>query len=376
MAKIDEVARVAGVSISTVSYALSGKRPVSTATRQRIELAVRELGYSPNAGARMLAGSQTNIFALSEPLRADSHAPSHMAFMHAMTVAARRREYDMLLLTDEDASAGMKRVAASGLVDAVLVLDVAPDDPRVAIARASATPTVFVGIPDDHGDLVCVDLDFESAATQAVDRLVDAGHERIGLIGGSRRAYEKSNFPPRVRDTVVTRAAERGATATAVASGEIVTDRALVRQAVRRFVDDGVTGIVLHAPKRWRRSCSSNSRPSAGACPTTSRSCRSAAASTPTPFPRPSTRSRSCRRARASAPSTWRSSWSPAAPWHPACTSSLRPIWTAAPWPFVRFRNPHPQPHIALSPPIIEALRPVSTALRPGRDTATASGHR
>ncbi|MDU0326342.1 LacI family DNA-binding transcriptional regulator [Microbacterium sp. KSW2-21] len=249
MAKIDEVARVAGVSISTVSYALSGKRPVSAATRQRIELAVRELGYSPNAGARMLAGSQTNIFALSEPLRADSHAPSHMAFMHAMTVAARRREYDMLLLTDEDASAGMKRVAASGLVDAVLVLDVAPDDPRVAIARASATPTVFVGIPDDHGDLVCVDLDFESAATQAVDRLVDAGHERIGLIGGSRRAYEKSNFPPRVRDTVVTRAAERGATATAVASGEIVTDRALVRQAVRRFVDDGVTGIVLHAPE-------------------------------------------------------------------------------------------------------------------------------
>ena len=164
MAKIDEVARAAGVSISTVSYALSGKRPVSADTRRRIQDAVLELGYSPNAGARMLAGSQTNIFALSEPLRADSHAPSHMAFMHAMTVAARRKEYDMLLLTDEDASAGMKRVAASGLVDAILVLDVAPDDPRVEIARASATPTLFVGIPNDHDDLVCVDLDFERAA--------------------------------------------------------------------------------------------------------------------------------------------------------------------------------------------------------------------
>ena len=82
MAKIDEVARAAGVSISTVSYALSGKRPVSADTRRRIQDAVLELGYSPNAGARMLAGSQTNIFALSEPLRADSHAPSHMAFMH------------------------------------------------------------------------------------------------------------------------------------------------------------------------------------------------------------------------------------------------------------------------------------------------------
>ncbi|MGG2339534.1 LacI family DNA-binding transcriptional regulator, partial [Salmonella enterica] len=63
MAKIDEVARAAGVSISTVSYALSGKRPVSAETRRRIQAAVHELGYSPNAGARMLAGSQTNIFA-------------------------------------------------------------------------------------------------------------------------------------------------------------------------------------------------------------------------------------------------------------------------------------------------------------------------
>ena len=249
MAGIDEVARAAGVSISTVSYALSGKRPVSADTRRRIQDAVQQLGYSPNAGARMLAGSQTNIFALSEPLRADSHAPSHMAFMHAMTVAARRKEYDMLLLTDEDASAGMKRVAASGLVDAILVLDVAPADPRVAIARASATPTVFVGIPNEHDELVCVDLDFESAAVQAVDRLADAGHREIGLIGGSRRAYEKSNFPPRVRSAVLERATERGMNATAVASGEVVTDRDLVRRSVRAFVGAGVTGIVLHAPE-------------------------------------------------------------------------------------------------------------------------------
>jgi DNA-binding LacI/PurR family transcriptional regulator len=155
----------------------------------------------------------------------------------------------MLLLTDEDASAGMKRVAASGLVDAILVLDVAPADPRVTIARASATPTVFVGIPNEHDDLVCVDLDFESAAVQAVDRLADAGHREIGLIGGSRRAYEKSNFPPRVRSAVLERATERGMNATAVASGEVVTDRDLVRRSVRAFVGAGVTGIVLHAPE-------------------------------------------------------------------------------------------------------------------------------
>lgn len=115
MVKINEVAEAAGVSISTVSYALSGKRPISSDTRRRIEDAVRELGYSPNAGARMLAGSRTQIFALTEPLRKDTHAPTHMAFVLATAVAARRNDYDILLLTDEDAKAGMGRVAANGV---------------------------------------------------------------------------------------------------------------------------------------------------------------------------------------------------------------------------------------------------------------------
>ena len=97
MAEIDEVAKAAGVSISTVSYALSGKRTISAETRRRIELAVRELDYRPNAGARMLARRCTNIFAVTEPFRSDTHAPAHMAFVLATSIAARRFDYDVLL---------------------------------------------------------------------------------------------------------------------------------------------------------------------------------------------------------------------------------------------------------------------------------------
>src|SRR3954471_6783372 len=199
MANITEVAEAAGVSISTVSYALSGKRPVAPDTRRRIEDVIRELGYSPNAGARMLAGSRTQIFALTEPLRGDTHAPTHMAFVLATAIAARRNDYDILLLTEEEASAGMRRVADSGLADAILILDVAPEDARVALSRAIDTPSIFIGVPDDHEGLVCVDLDFDAAAALAVDRVADAGHRSIGLIGQPQVAYEKSNFPPRVR---------------------------------------------------------------------------------------------------------------------------------------------------------------------------------
>ena len=247
MAKIDEVAKAAGVSISTVSYALSGKRPVAPDTRRRIEEAVRELGYSPNAGARMLAGSRTQIFALTEPLRKDTHAPTHMSFVLATAVAARRNDYDILLLTDEQASAGMGRVASSGLVDAILVLDVAPDDERVALSRAIATPTVFIGVPNDHDGLVCVDLDFEAAAALAVDRLADAGHVRLGLVGQPDVAYEKSNFPPRLRAAAEQRAAQRGIQLTFRPSGRTHSSAAASRRATAELLDEGATALLLHA---------------------------------------------------------------------------------------------------------------------------------
>jgi DNA-binding LacI/PurR family transcriptional regulator len=247
MAKIDEVAKAAGVSISTVSYALSGKRPVAPDTRRRIEKAVRELGYRPNAGARMLAGSRTQIFALTEPLRKDTHAPTHMSFVLATAVAARRHDYDILLLTDEEASAGMGRVAASGLVDAILVLDVAPEDERVALSRAIATPTVFIGVPNDHEGLVCVDLDFEAAAALAVDRLADAGHVRIGLIGQPDVAYEKSNFPPRLRTAAERRAGEHGIRLSWRTSGHTHSSRGRTRKATGELLDEGATALLIHA---------------------------------------------------------------------------------------------------------------------------------
>ncbi|WP_457098954.1 LacI family DNA-binding transcriptional regulator [Microbacterium sp. P5_E9] len=247
MVKINEVATAAGVSISTVSYALSGKRPVAPDTRRRIQAAVLELGYSPNAGARMLAGSRTHIFAVTEPLRKDTHAPTHMAFVLATAVAARRNDYDILLLTDEEASAGMGRVASSGLVDAILVLDVAPDDERVALARAIDTPTIFIGVPDDQEGLICVDLDFDAAAVLAVDRLADAGHGSIALIGQPQVAYEKSNFPPRVRRAFEARAAERGIRYDFRVSGHHGTSRSVTRRAVAELLDGGITALVLQA---------------------------------------------------------------------------------------------------------------------------------
>lgn len=247
MTTIHEVAAAAGVSISTVSYALSGKRPVSDKTRRRIEDAARELGYEPDAGARMLAGRRTHIFALTEPLRADTHAPTHMSFVLATAVAARRQGYDILLLTDEQTADGMNRVAASNLVDAILVLDVAPDDERAQIARTVRTPTVFIGIPDDREGLTCVDLDFEAAGHLAVDRLADAGHRAATLLGQTEVSYRKSNFPRRLLSGVQARAAERGMTIDWATTGATTTEPAAVRAAVEASIARGERAFIVHA---------------------------------------------------------------------------------------------------------------------------------
>jgi DNA-binding LacI/PurR family transcriptional regulator len=93
MVKITDVARHARVSPSTVSYALSGKRPISEETRQRVEASIRELGYRPHAGARALASSRSNVLALVIPLRTGIHVPVVMQFAVSVvtTCCSRRR---------------------------------------------------------------------------------------------------------------------------------------------------------------------------------------------------------------------------------------------------------------------------------------------
>src|SRR5699024_10073822 len=129
MTTIDDVARRAGVSASTVSYALSGKRTISAATRSRVEKAIAELGYTPHAGARALASARTNVLALMAPLRPDVDVSVIMQFVTGVVTKARSHDYDVLLLTQEDA-AGLSRVA-SGMVDGLILMDVEAKDQRI-----------------------------------------------------------------------------------------------------------------------------------------------------------------------------------------------------------------------------------------------------
>lgn len=182
MATISDVAEAAGVSASTVSYVLSGKRPISLATRARVEKAIRELGFRPHAGARALASARSNVLGLVAPLRVDVNVPVIMEFVTGVVTRARTFDLDVLLLTKDDAG-GIQRVSSGSMVDALIMMDIEQDDPRIPMLKGIRQPSVLIGLPASPRGLSCVDLDFEAAGSLAVRRLIDLGHTHFGLIG-------------------------------------------------------------------------------------------------------------------------------------------------------------------------------------------------
>lgn len=191
MVTIADVARAAGVSSSTVSYVLSGKRPISPSTRERVLHSIQALGYHPHAGARALASHKTNVLALIAPLRGDVVVPVIMQFATAVVTAARSHDHDVLLLTQDEGPEGIARVVSSAMVDALIVMDIEEDDPRVPILAQQRVPSVLMGLPTQPLGLSCVDLDFTGAARLAVDHLAAYGHTSIALVGQPRAAYER-----------------------------------------------------------------------------------------------------------------------------------------------------------------------------------------
>lgn len=206
-----DVARVAGVSQSTVSYVMSGKRPISPATRQLVLDAIDKLTYEPHAGARALAGQRTNVVGLMMPLPDPESAGGLMAFTEEIALSARRHDYDVLMLTAAEGPKALARVQRRAMCDAAIVMEIATDDPRAPLAREVAMPVIFIGVPDDREGLHCIDFDFETAAELLVDELADAGCREIAVLGWSaERARVRMNYVPRFRESAQRRAWSRG----------------------------------------------------------------------------------------------------------------------------------------------------------------------
>ncbi|NQU76079.1 MAG: LacI family DNA-binding transcriptional regulator, partial [Planctomycetes bacterium] len=157
-----DVAKRAGVSISTVSYAINGTRPISEETRQRIFAVMEELGYRPHALARGLASKRSRIIALLFPTPERGLGITELEFVTSGADVARETGYHLVLWSSEmhDLSE-LQQLTQQGLADGVVVMEVHLNDERINLLRKIGFHFSMIGRCADTNGIGYVDIDFE-----------------------------------------------------------------------------------------------------------------------------------------------------------------------------------------------------------------------
>ena len=161
------MAALAGVAQSTVSYVMSGNRPISQKTRDKVEKAMRELGYVPDAHARAMISNRSYIIGLLTETTETTQGAELFPILRAIRATAKEHGYDLILMsstcTTEDL-ADMRRLGKGNLVDAFIMLDIRHHDGRLKSAMKLGLPIVPYGDPEfpfinifDRESVICAE---------------------------------------------------------------------------------------------------------------------------------------------------------------------------------------------------------------------------
>jgi DNA-binding LacI/PurR family transcriptional regulator len=180
---IGEIAKRAGVSRSTVSYALTGKRPVSEGTKRRIQAVIDELGYRPNAAARALKEGRTRTIGLVIPPAGRRLTDMQLGFVASVVDAAAHADLDVLLSpSGGEHDRSFERVVTGRRVDGVILMEIRLEDDRVTRLRQSGVPFVGIGHTSHPEEMSWVDVDYDKLIASCVHHLADLGHRQIALV--------------------------------------------------------------------------------------------------------------------------------------------------------------------------------------------------
>lgn len=184
MVTIKDVAKVAGVSPSTVSRALNDSSLISEATKERIRKIAEELGYERNELARGLVKGTFGALGLVVP---DITNPFFAEIARGVSDVAHSQGYGVLLCTtEEDLNREAKYLSflKRKRVDGLILSAVTADDPNLCALMRSDIPFVLVSRLVRGLDVPFVIGDDKRGATLAVEHLIQLGHRRIAFIGG------------------------------------------------------------------------------------------------------------------------------------------------------------------------------------------------
>ncbi|NMM93081.1 LacI family DNA-binding transcriptional regulator [Bifidobacterium oedipodis] len=174
-----DVAKLAGVAQSTVSYYMNGSRPVSNDARARIERAMATLDYHPNSSARTLRTQRTNLITLIERLDYSSDASDVAPYLTSIIEEAYRQGYDVILNTTKADPDSLRRMDGRNICDGFILMDIKQHDERIPVAAQIGLPTVVFGKTDDDHGLDVIYFDYESAGVVIADYLAGFGHGAV-----------------------------------------------------------------------------------------------------------------------------------------------------------------------------------------------------
>ncbi|GII04058.1 LacI family DNA-binding transcriptional regulator [Planobispora takensis] len=181
-ASLKDVAMRAGVSVRTVSNVVNDFPQVAPETRRRVQQALEELQYRPNAAARLLRAGRSGLVGLVIP---EIDSPYFGELASLLVQAA--QQYGWTLLVDQtNGDPDRERLLLDGLPGQIvdgLVMSPWALSPAELRRRADAVPLVLLGEQDAAGLIDHVSVDSVAAAAEATDHLIGLGRRRIAAIG-------------------------------------------------------------------------------------------------------------------------------------------------------------------------------------------------
>lgn len=186
---IADIAREAGLSIGSVSYALNNKPGVSEDTRARVTAIAKRMGWSVSPAARSLSRSRADSIGLV-PVRSPRMLgvePFFMEFVAGIQAVLTRNEMALSFLLADSVEAEIRvyeRWASQGRVDGLILLDLAIDDPRIEVVERLEIPAVFLSNANEDPGQPHVWTSEDESMREAAQYLIRLGHRRIARVGG------------------------------------------------------------------------------------------------------------------------------------------------------------------------------------------------
>lgn len=186
-ATIKDVAKLAGVSVATISRVLNNSAVVSPETAEKVNQAIKELNYKPNFLGRNLRKRETNVILALIPSTEHTY---YSEILHGMQIEALDHGYDIFMSTTNSYGPHEERLLGmlkNRTVDAAVLMGTVLDD-KTLNELDDQYCIALCCEPRQGADILTVMIDNEKAAYDAVKYLVSIGHKRIGMVSTEGRA--------------------------------------------------------------------------------------------------------------------------------------------------------------------------------------------